>query len=92
LYILSAIVDAKYYTVAVIMALNSAIAVYYYLKLIVYMFLKDREDENADTVYSNRSLALEIVIGLAAFVTLTSILYIDPLMAYATELVKLSGF
>ena len=92
LYILSAIVDAKYYTVAIIMALNSAIAVYYYLKLIVYMFLKDREDANGDTVYSNRSLALEIVIGLAAFVTLTSIVYIDPLMEYATELVKLSGF
>jgi len=92
LYILSAIVDAKYYTVAIIMALNSAIAVYYYLKLIVYMFLKDREQTGVETVYSNRSLALEIVIGLAAFVTLTSIMYIDPLMEYATELVKLSGF
>jgi NADH-quinone oxidoreductase subunit N len=92
LYILSAIVDAKYYTVAIIMALNSAIAVYYYLKLIVYMFLKERQTTGVETVYSNRSLALEIVIGLAAFITLTSIMYIDPLMEYATELVKISGF
>ncbi len=92
LYVLSAIVDAKYYTVAIIMALNSAIAVYYYLKLIVYMFLKDQTKVDGNTIYSNRTLSLEIVIGIAAFITVTSIFYIDGLLNYITELVKLSGF
>ncbi len=92
LYILSAIVDAKYYTVALIMALNSAIAVYYYLKLIVYMFLKDQVKVNGNTIYSNKTLSLQIVIGIAAFITLTSIFYIDSLLKYITILVHMSGF
>ena len=37
LYILSAIIDKGYYLVALILALNSAIAAYYYLKLIIYV-------------------------------------------------------
>jgi NADH-quinone oxidoreductase subunit N len=93
LYVLSAIVDKGYYTVAIIMALNSAIAVYYYLKLIVYMFLKpaDEEKSEATTVYANRALSLEVVIGFAAFVTITSIFYIEPLMRFINSLIKSSG-
>jgi len=95
LYVLSAIVDKGYYIVALIMALNSAIAVYYYLKLIVYMFLKKpvEVDLGKDgTVYSNRAVALEVVVGISAFVTITSIFYIDPLMKFVTTLVKSAGF
>jgi len=92
LYILSAIVDAEYYTVAIIMALNSAIAVYYYLKLIVYMFLKPAEENDGKVVYANRAFTLELVIGVAAFVTITSIFYINPLMSFITELVGASGY
>ena len=39
LYILSAAVNAGFIGLAVIMAVNSAISVYYYLKLVVFMFL-----------------------------------------------------
>jgi len=91
LYVLSAIVDSGYYTVALIMALNSAIAIYYYLKLIVYMFLKSEDLSQGKTVYANRALSLEVVIGFAAFVTITSIFYIDSLMSYITALVKSAG-
>jgi len=92
LYVLSAIVDKGYYLVALIMALNSAIAVYYYLKLIVYMFLKPADkDKEEVTIYANRALSLEVVIGFAAFVTITSIFYIEPLMKFITDLVKSSG-
>lgn len=41
IYLIGSAINAKHYILAVIMALNSAIAVYYYLKLIVYMFLKE---------------------------------------------------
>ncbi len=92
LYVLSAVVDSGWYVVAIIMALNSAIAVYYYLKLIVYMFLKSEELSGGKVVYANRALSLEIVIGIAAFVTVTSIFYIDPLLSFITNLVGASGY
>ena len=92
LYVLSAIVDSGYYGVAIIMALNSAIAVYYYLKLVVYMFLKSPDESNQNVIYANRAFTLELVIGIAAFVTITSIFYIEPLMSFITDLVGASGY
>jgi NADH-quinone oxidoreductase subunit N len=92
LYVLSAIVDSGYYTVAIIMALNSAIAVFYYLKLIVYMFLKPAEENAGKVIYANRAFTLELVIGIAAFVTITSMFYINPLMSFVTDLVGASGY
>jgi NADH-quinone oxidoreductase subunit N len=91
LYVISATVDAGYIWLAIIMGLNSAIAAYYYLKLIVYMFLKSAP-EGSTTVYNNRSLPLMIVIGLAAFVTIASIFFVQPLMNYITYLISASGY
>jgi NADH-quinone oxidoreductase subunit N len=92
LYVLSAVVDAGYTKVALILALNSAIAVYYYLKLIVYMFLKSPDEAGDKVVYANRSLPLEVVIGLAGLATVASIFYIDPLMEFILNLVSASGY
>ncbi len=86
LYVISSVVDAGYIGLAIIMALNSAIAAYYYLKLIVYMFLKDPK-LSAEAVYANRSRALEVIIGIAAFATVGSIFVIDPLLSFITYLV-----
>ena len=91
LYVISATVDAGYIWLAVIMGLNSAIAAYYYLKLIVYMFLMPAAD-GTRTVYNNRSLALEIVIGVAVFATVASLFYVQPLMHYITYLISASGY
>ena len=41
MYLISSVINAGYNVLALILLLNSAIAVYYYMKLIVYMFLKD---------------------------------------------------
>jgi len=91
LYVLSATVDAGYIWLAIVMALNSAIAAYYYLKLIVYMFLMEAP-EGSTTVYNNKSLVLEIVIGIAVFATVSSIFYVQPLMKYITYLISASGY
>ncbi len=91
LYVISATVDAGYIWLAVILGLNSAVAAYYYLKLIVYMFLMPAIDKTR-TVYNNRSLALEIVIGIAVFATVTSIFYVQPLMRFVTALISASGY
>ena len=91
MYVISATVDAGYIWLAVIMGLNSAVAAYYYLKLIVYMFLMPAADR-AKTVYNNRSLSVEIVIGIAVFATVASIFYVQPLMRYITYLIGASGY
>ncbi len=91
MYVISATVDAGYIWLAIVMGLNSAIAAYYYLKLIVYMFLKSAP-AGSETVYNNRSLPLMIVIGIAAFVTIASIFFVQPIMNYISALMAASGY
>jgi len=92
IYLMSATVDAGYVWLAIVMGLNSAIAAYYYLKLIVYMFLKEPAIEsNAETVYYNVSKPLLTILGFAVFITVASIFYVNPLIEYITEMIKISG-
>jgi NADH-quinone oxidoreductase subunit N len=91
IYIMSSAIDAGYIWLAVIMGLNSALSAYYYLKLIVYMFLKEPAD-NDGTIYYNLNKPLMTIIGIAVFATVTSILYIEPLLEYITYMVSASGY
>ncbi|NWF66235.1 MAG: NADH-quinone oxidoreductase subunit NuoN [Campylobacterales bacterium] len=92
MYMLSSAVNAGYIGLALIMALNSAIAAYYYLKLIVYMFLKEPV-ENDHTIYiKNASNPLKTIIGFSAIVTIFSIFIMNPLIEIATKYVEISGF
>jgi len=91
IYIMQAAVDAGYIWLAIIMGLNSAIAAYYYLKLIVYMFLKDPV-KDVDTVYYNISKPLMAIIGLATIATVTAIFYIQPLLSYFSYMISTSGY
>jgi NADH-quinone oxidoreductase subunit N len=44
-YVLSAAIKAKYYWLAVIGVLNSVVAVYYYLRVVMYMYFRQPEGE-----------------------------------------------
>ncbi len=92
LYIMSSAVNSGYIWLAVIMALNSAISVYYYLKLVVYMFLKEPQKENGTIYMKNSSTPLKTIIGFAAFMTLTAAFFVNPLLEIITAYVKSSGF
>lgn len=92
LYIMSAAVHSGYIVLAIIMAVNSAISAYYYLKLVVYMFLKDPILDSNTVYFKNASLSLKTIIGIAAVATIFSTLFISPLMEYITNFVSLSGF
>jgi NADH-quinone oxidoreductase subunit N len=48
LYVLLAAVDAGLEWLAVIIVLNAALAAFYYLRVIVYMYMRDPEDEPAE--------------------------------------------
>ena len=91
IYIMQAAVNSGYVWLAIVMGLNSAVAAYYYLKLIVYMFLKDPE-ENADTTYYNVSKPLMAVVGMAAVVTMGAVFYVQPLVSYFYYMISASGY
>jgi len=92
LYLLSAAINSEYIFLALIIVLNSAIAVYYYMKLVVYMFLKEPTTEDARLFTTNASTPLKAIIGFAAMVTIFSILFVEPLLNVITKYVSLSGF
>jgi NADH-quinone oxidoreductase subunit N len=93
IYLMSATVDAGYLWLAVVMGLNSAIAAYYYLKLIVYMFLKEPSaDLNQKTVYYNVSKPLLTILGFAVVVTVGSIFMVNPLIEFIGRMVQATNF
>jgi NADH-quinone oxidoreductase subunit N len=91
LYIMSATVDAGYIWLAVVMGLNSAVAAYYYLKLIVYMFLKSPVS-GVEAISANSSRPLMVIVGIAVAVTTLSIFLMQPLLNYITYMVSVSGY
>jgi len=73
------------------MALNSAIAAYYYLKLVVYMFLKPAP-EGIERIGVNSSRPLVVIVGIAAVITTFSIFIMGPMISYINYMVSVSGY
>jgi len=92
MYLIGAAINADYIVLALIMALNSAIAAYYYLKLVVYMFLKEPTNDDRVILMGNANKPLLTVAGISALLAITSIFYIDPLLEMITTYVQVSGF
>jgi NADH-quinone oxidoreductase subunit N len=93
IYMISAAVTGGYTVLALIMALNSAIAGYYYLKLIVYMFMKDPiVGYDGDVSVSNATLSLKTIIGIAAIGTIFALVAVNPLLEFITAFVYNSGY
>ena len=91
IYTMQAAVNAGYIWLAIIMGINSAIAAYYYLKLVVYMFLKDPV-KDVDTIYYNNSKPLMVMVGFATVATVTAIIYVQPLISYFYYMISASGY
>ncbi|MDD2358160.1 MAG: NADH-quinone oxidoreductase subunit NuoN [Thiovulaceae bacterium] len=93
IYMISAAVSSGYVVLALIMALNSAIAGYYYLKLIIYMFMKEPEIDIESKVYTmNSSVSLRTIIGIAAVGTVFASIVVNPLIEFITAFVYNSGY
>jgi len=91
IYVMQAAVNAGYIWLAIVMGINSAIAAYYYLKLVVYMFLKDPV-KDVDVVYYNISKPLTVIIGFATVATVAAIFYVQPLVSYLYYMISASGY
>ena len=70
-WLFSAAIDAHYYGLAVIGVLNSAISLYYYVRIVVFMYLK-KETMGSEP---KASPALAFVLGLAVVATLVLGIY-----------------
>jgi len=92
LYLISAAINSEYVFLAVIIALNSAVAVYYYMKLVIYMFLKEPVTADASLYKTNASTPLKVIVGFAAMVTMFAIVFIEPLLRIITQYVSASGY
>jgi len=93
LYLISSAVTSGYTVLAFIMALNSAIAGYYYLKLIVYMFMKEPITGMNESVYiANATASLKTMIGIAVIGTIFAFLTVNPLLEFITAFVYNSGY
>jgi len=93
MYMIGSAVSGGYTVLALIMALNSAIAAYYYLKLIVFMFMKEPVYQTDTAIHMvNASMPLKSIIGFATVVTIFSVLIVSPLMEFITALVYNSGY
>lgn len=92
LYLISSAVSANEIALALIMALNSAIAVYYYLKLIVYMFLKEPVTQDGSVYMVNASNSLKAVVGFSVIITILAIFYVGPLLELINGYVTMSGY
>jgi NADH-quinone oxidoreductase subunit N len=91
IYVMQAAVNAGYIWLAIIMGLNSAIAAYYYLKLVVYMFLKEPV-KDVDVVYYNINKPLITIVGFATAATVGAIFYVQDLVQYLYYMISASGY
>lgn len=92
IYIIASAVTGGYTVLALIMALNSALAAYYYLKLIVFMFMKEPITEYGKFYLVNASLSLKTIIGIAAIGTIFAVIAVNPLLKVITLFVYNSGY
>ncbi len=92
LYLISAAVNSGHIALAIIMVLNSAIAVYYYMKLIVYMFMKEPVSEDGGIYVANSSTSLKVIVGIALFFTILAPIFVNPILQTVTKLIASSGF
>jgi NADH-quinone oxidoreductase subunit N len=80
IYIMSVAIQEGFIVLAVIMALNSAIAIYYYLKLIVFMFLKEPLQTNGTVYVENASRPLMVIVGIAVITAAAAMFFVEPIM------------
>ncbi len=93
MYLLSAAVNSGHFALAVIMAVNSALALYYYLRLIVHMFLHEpREDAELDGSLSAVSVQIKFAVVLASVACVLAPFLVKFLTGAVNNFVFLSGY
>jgi NADH-quinone oxidoreductase subunit N len=88
LYLFAALLDAKWIWLAVVGALNSVVSLYYYVRILRNMFLRDPEGSPEPITFSRGQVALLLVLLIP---TLLFGLYFTPLVDLANASVLMVG-
>ena len=88
LFLFAALLDAKWIWLAVIGALNTVISLYYYVRVIRNMFLRDPEGSTTPIVFSNPQLTILLILLIP---TLVFGLYYTPIVEFANASVAMFG-
>jgi len=88
LYIFAALINAKWFWLAIVGVLNSVVSLYYYVRIVRNMFLRD-PDANAQPIQLSFSQLLILLILLIP--TLLIGLYFGPLVDFAQASVSMFG-
>lgn len=92
LFLMSAAVNNGYFVLAIIMAINSAIALYYYLKLVVYMFLHEADIKDGAIYTYNASTSIKVLVGFISALSLGAIFFVEPLLQYIQYYLSFTKF
>ena len=77
-YVFGAAIDAGYGWLAVVGALNAAISIFYYLRLVKTMFIAEVDDD----VTLVNSMPLNVTLALSAAVTLLGVIFATPFLEW----------
>ncbi|CZE46054.1 NADH-quinone oxidoreductase subunit NuoN [Campylobacter geochelonis] len=92
MYLMSAAVNSGFVILAVIMAVNSAIALYYYLRVVVEMFLKEPIVKDSKLYSENLSNTLKYILALCAVLCVIAPIVVKFILPQIYDMVIFSGF
>jgi NADH-quinone oxidoreductase subunit N len=87
-YLFAAVLDARWIWLAVVGAINSVISLYYYARVLRYMFLRDPQDQSG---HFNLTRAEVLILLALAIPTLIFGLYFGPIVNIANTSVQMFG-
>jgi NADH-quinone oxidoreductase subunit N len=88
LYLFAALLDARWIWLAIVGAINSVISLYYYVRVLRNMFLRDPEGSSEPIVFSKPQLALVLLLVVP---TILFGLYFSPIVDFANASVIMFG-
>ena len=88
LYLFAALINAKWFWLAIVGALNSVVSLYYYVRILRNMFLRDPDASDQTIQFSTAQI---IILLLLAIPTILIGLYFAPLVEYAQASVVMFG-
>lgn len=89
LYIFAALINAKWFWLAIVGALNSVVSLYYYVRIIRNMFLRDPEITAEPLQFSTVHIIILLILVIP---TIILGLYFGPIVEYAQASVTMFGF
>ena len=86
LYIFAAVLDSKLYWLAIIGVINSVISLFYYVKVIRNMYIRDIESTKSKLTYSPAAIAIVLILAIP---TLIFGMYFTPIVNWANYSVNI---